>query len=75
MIDVEMQWCKEFLESLNGRAPSAAELYDFLDEHIKRVEDAHDSGFAQGYEESKQDWYDIGYEAGYKRGNENGQSR
>lgn len=58
MIDVEMQWCKEFIQSLKGRAPSAAELYDFLDRNIKRVEDAYDSGYAAGYDDAKSE-YDL----------------
>jgi hypothetical protein len=60
MIDIEMQWCKEFVESLNGRAPSAAELYDFLDIHIKRVEDAHDDGYAKGFADAKFEYDDGG---------------
>jgi hypothetical protein len=46
-MDVEMQWCKEFVDSLNGRPPTAAEVWDFLDRYIKRVEDAFDDGYAQ----------------------------
>ena len=71
MIDVEVQWCKDFIASLNGRAPSAAELYDFLDEHIKTVEDAMDEGWVQGYEQGKahrQQDLDDSHDDGYSRG-------
>jgi hypothetical protein len=59
MIDVEMQWCKEFVASLNGRAPSAAELYDFLDKYIKNIEDALDAGYVQGYSDAKEEYDDA----------------
>lgn len=56
MIDVEMQWCKDFIAGLNGRAPSAAELYDFLDKYIKSIEDAMDDGYTQGYNDAKEEY-------------------
>lgn len=66
MNDLEMQWCKDFIASLNGRAPSAAELYDFLDNYIKNIEDAMDDGYALGYDDAKSE-YDLALVALDKR--------
>jgi hypothetical protein len=55
MSSPEMEWCKDFVESLNGRAPTAAEVFDFLDLYVKRVEDAIDDGYALGYDDAKRE--------------------
>lgn len=89
MIDVEMQWCKEFVESLNGRPPTAAEVHDFLNKHILSIEEIADINYVRGFDDGKESssqnaylrgledgretGYDLGYDAGYAIGYSDGE--
>jgi flagellar biosynthesis/type III secretory pathway protein FliH len=67
-----MEWCKEFVDSLNGHFPTAAEVWDFLDKYIKNIEDSHDDGYAQGYADGLADGKRKGYAEGLLDGRDAG---